>query len=102
MTCASNQLLAALTLLSITTWLYRARRRIAFTLIPLLFVLTITLWSLTNLAFQNFRAGHGLDSTMLNGIAAAALVLLAIFLAVAAFFKLRTESRANLSLGVEF
>jgi len=99
---ASNQLLAALTLLSITTWLYRARRRIAFTLIPLLFVLTITLWSLTNLAVQNFRAGHGLDSTMLNGIAAAALVLLAVFLAVAAFFKLRTESRANLSLGVEF
>ena len=30
---ASNQLLAALTLLSITAWLYEARQRIAFTLI---------------------------------------------------------------------
>ncbi len=72
---ASNQLLAALTLLSITIWLYRARRRIAFTLIPMLFVLTITLWSLGSLVVLNLRAGRGLDPTMLNGLAAAALVV---------------------------
>ena len=35
---ASNQLLAALTLLSITVWLHQARKRIAFTLLPMLFV----------------------------------------------------------------
>ncbi|HET6344760.1 MAG TPA: carbon starvation CstA family protein, partial [Myxococcota bacterium] len=35
---ASNQLLAALTLLSITVWLHQARRRIAFTLYPMIFV----------------------------------------------------------------
>lgn len=99
---ASNQLLAALTLLSITVWLYRARRRIAFTLIPLLFVLVITLWSLTTLAVLNFRAGHGLDASMINAIAAAALVLLAIFLAIAAFIRLRSETRGNLTLGMEF
>jgi len=99
---ASNQLLAALTLLSITVWLYRARRRIAFTLIPLLFVLVITLWSLTNLAVLNFRAGHGFDASMLNAIAAAALVLLAIFLAIAAFIRLRTDTRGKLTLGMEF
>lgn len=99
---ASNQLLAALTLLSITVWLYRARRRIAFTLIPLLFVLVITLWSLTNLAVLNFRAGHALDASMVNAIAAASLVLLAIFLAIAAFIRLRTETRGNLTLGMEF
>ena len=39
---ASNQLLAALSLLVITVWLREARQRIAFTLIPMLFVLTIT------------------------------------------------------------
>ena len=99
---ASNQLLAALTLLSITVWLYRARRRIAFTLIPLLFVLVITLWSLANLAVLNFRAGHGLDASMVNALASAALVLLAIFLAIAAFIRLRTEGRGNLTLGMEF
>ena len=34
---ASNQLLAALTLLTITVWLYQARQRIAFTLVPMIF-----------------------------------------------------------------
>ncbi len=33
---ASNQLLAALTLLTITAWLYQARKRIAYTLVPML------------------------------------------------------------------
>ena len=42
---ASNQLLAALTLLAITFWLYQARQRIAFTLLPMIFVLVITLWA---------------------------------------------------------
>jgi len=71
-------------------------------LIPLLFVLVITLWSLTNLAVLNFRAGHGFDASMLNAIAAAALVLLAIFLAIAAFIRLRTDTRGKLTLGMEF
>ena len=51
---ASNQLLAALTLLTITVWLYQARRRIAFTLYPMIFVLAITLWALVKLAVANF------------------------------------------------
>jgi len=93
---ASNQLLAALTLLSITLWLYRARRRIAFTLLPLLFVLTITLWSLVKLAIGNFRLGHGLDVSIINGLAALALIALALYLAVTALFKLRAERRAGL------
>src|SRR5687768_18041767 len=53
---ASNQLLAALTLLSITAWLYQARRRIAFTLVPMAFVLSITLWALVALVVGNLRA----------------------------------------------
>ena len=90
---ASNQLLAALTLLSITLWLYRARRRIAFTLLPLLFVLTITLWSLGGLVVGNLRVGHGLDTSMINAITAIALIALAVFLALTALVKLRTERR---------
>ncbi|MEP7273087.1 MAG: carbon starvation CstA family protein [Acidobacteriota bacterium] len=90
---ASNQLLAALTLLSITLWLYRARRRIAFTLLPLLFVLTITLWSLGKLVIANFRAGHGLDVATINGVAALALIALAVYLAVTALFKMKSEKK---------
>ncbi|MBX3280246.1 MAG: carbon starvation protein A [Acidobacteria bacterium] len=84
---ASNQLLAALTLLSITLWLYRAGKRVAFTLLPLLFVLTITMWSLVQLMVSNFRAGQGLDVSMINALTAAALIVLALYLAAAAFVK---------------
>lgn len=90
---ASNQLLAALTLLSITAWLYKARKRIAFTLLPMLFVLAITLWALASLVVGNFQASSGLDIKMINGIASLILIVLAIFLVVTAFFKLRGEDR---------
>jgi carbon starvation protein len=93
---ASNQLLAALTLLAITFWLYQARRRISFTLFPMLFVLTITLWSLVKLTIANFRAAQGMDVAMVNGLAAGALILLAIFLVVTALVKLRGERKGSL------
>jgi carbon starvation protein len=88
---ASNQLLAALTLLSITAWLYEARQRIAFTLIPMLFVLVITLWALGGLVVGNFRAANGFDIKFVNGSASLALILLAIYLVVTAIFKIRIE-----------
>ncbi|QQS32341.1 MAG: carbon starvation protein A [Acidobacteriota bacterium] len=88
---ASNQLLAALTLLSITVWLYRARRRIAFTLLPMLFVLTITLWALGSLVIGNFQASQGFDIKLVNGIASLALIALAVFLVITGLLKLRGE-----------
>ena len=88
---ASNQLLAGLTLLSITAWLYQARQRIAFTLLPMLFVLTITLWALTKLVIGNFQASNGLDIKVVNALAALALILLAIYLIISAMFKLRKD-----------
>ena len=88
---ASNQLLAALTLLSITVWLYHARQRIAFTLVPMVFVLIITLWALGSITLTNFRTTHGLDVELINGVAAASLILLALFLALTAVSKVWTE-----------
>lgn len=90
---ASNQMLAALTLLSITAWLYQARRRIAFTLIPMLVVLTITLWALVLMVMGNFSATNGLDLRMINGVASLALILLAIYLVVTALIKMRLERK---------
>jgi carbon starvation protein len=90
---ASNQLLAALTLLSITVWLYQARKRIAFTLLPMLFVLVITLWALTGLVVGNFRAANGFDVKFVNGVASLALISLAIYLVITAFLKLRKERK---------
>jgi carbon starvation protein len=91
---ASNQLLAALTLLSITIWLHQARRRIAFTLVPMLFVLTITLWALGKLAIANLQAAQGFDVLLVNALAATALIALAVFLAGSALVKVRAERRA--------
>jgi carbon starvation protein len=42
----SNQLLAALTLLILTVWLYRTGRNGIYTLIPMIFMLVMTVWSL--------------------------------------------------------
>ena len=92
---ASNQLLAGLTLLAITVWLYQARQRISFTLYPMLFVLTITLWALIKLVFANLRLSRGFDIERVNAIAAAALVVLAIYLAVIALVKVRGEGRKS-------
>jgi carbon starvation protein len=92
---ASNQLLAALTLLSITYWLYQARQRIAFTLCPMIFVLAITLWALVKLAVANFSAARGFDVKLINAIAASALVTLALYLAITALVKLRGERRGG-------
>jgi carbon starvation protein len=94
---ASNQLLAALTLLSITVWLYQARKRVWFTLVPMIFVLTITLWSLVRMTFANMRAASGFDAQMINAVSAAALVVLALFLAVTALFKWRNERNGQLA-----
>ena len=93
---SSNQLLAALTLLAITVWLYKARRRIWFTFIPMIFVLIITLWSLTNLVIGNARAASGFDLKMINAITAAALIVLALYLAVTALIKLRGERSGSI------
>jgi len=96
---ASNQLLAALTLLSITVWLYQARQRIAFTLVPMIFVLVITLWALSSLAISNLRlskiADGQLDVELINAVASAALVVLALYLAVLALVKLRGDRRSG-------
>jgi carbon starvation protein len=92
---ASNQLLAALSLLTITAWLYQARQRIAYTLVPMLFVLAITLWALTTFAVGNFRLSKGFDIQFVNAVASAALVALAIYLAFAAIIKLRGDRRRD-------
>jgi carbon starvation protein len=93
---ASNQLLAALTLLAITVWLYQARQRIGFTLFPMLFVLAITLWALVKLAIANFRISRGFDIEMVNAVASTSLVILALYLTITALVKLRGERKSSL------
>jgi len=88
---ASNQLLAALTLLAITVWLHQRRQHIAFTLLPMLFVLVTTLYALATLALESFKSATADPVAMVNGLTATALVALAIYLVFRAIVRLRAE-----------
>jgi carbon starvation protein len=78
----SNQLLAALTLLAVTVWLHRERRRIWYTAVPMVFVMAITLWALVVQIKHAFTTlgekGLGLDAATMNGAVGMLLVGLAI------------------------
>jgi carbon starvation protein len=50
---AANQLLAALTLLTVTVWLLHLRRRALYTLIPACFMMAVTLTALVRLFMSN-------------------------------------------------
>jgi carbon starvation protein len=78
----SNQLLAALTLMSITVWLRRSGKRYWFTLAPLLFVLTITVWALALQVQAALKAPIGLNATTMNAMVGVILLALAAYLGV--------------------
>ncbi|MBI1993935.1 MAG: carbon starvation protein A [Deltaproteobacteria bacterium] len=81
----SNQLLAALTLLGLTVWLRRRKGKIFLvTLLPTLFMLVMTLWSLALwIAPLARRLANGnllVDFSLLNGFGALVLFILALIL----------------------
>jgi len=88
---ASNQLLAALTLLSITVWLHQRRQQVAFTLLPMLFVLVTTLYALVQLTISNFAGAANDPVAMVNGITSAALIALALYLVSRAIVRVRAD-----------
>lgn len=84
---ASNQLLAGLTLLAITLWLFEAKKRIAFTLIPMVFVLLTTLTALVIMTKNAFHSSKGFDTDLANGLVSLTLVGLALFICLSALNK---------------
>jgi carbon starvation protein len=96
---ASNQLLAALTLLAVTVWLSNAHKRFAFTLLPTVFILIMTLWALGTLTLANFRSAQGLDMPFFNALASSAQILLAVYLTLTALSRLRREPRSGVMVG---
>jgi carbon starvation protein len=80
----SNQLLAALTFLAVSVWLRRSGRAYWFTLAPMVFVMSITLYSLAiqaATAVASLRAPDAaVGAATLNGGVALVLIALAAFL----------------------
>jgi carbon starvation protein len=95
----SNQLLAALSLLGISVWLRRAGRPSLFTLVPMAFVMVVTLWSLVlqvrTVAAAVAASGLRLDAALLNGIVSVLLIALAIVLIVEGLRAVQLRSPAQ-------
>jgi carbon starvation protein len=93
---AANQLLAALTLLIISLWLYQSGKRVAFTFYPMLFVLITTLVALVQLSLDYGKKSTGFDLNFFNSLMSIVLVLLALFLVLKAFLILKKpQQRIN-------
>ncbi len=71
----SNQLLASLSLLTITVWLRRHGKRHWYTAIPMVFVMTTTVWSLILQARAIFDGQSSAE--VMNGVVSVVLVALA-------------------------
>jgi carbon starvation protein len=61
----SNQLLAGISLLLITIWLHRQGRPIIYTLIPMIFLLFMTLWAMTEQVFFQWSGLGNADANWL-------------------------------------
>lgn len=94
----SNQLLACFTLMVVTVWLYRTGRRYWFTLLPMLFVLAVTVSALVIQAGAGVshvrKDGFEFEPAVLNGIVAAGMLALAamfIYESVRAVIRARNQ-----------
>ncbi len=85
----SNQLLAALTLLGITVWLRRAGKPCWYTFLPMVFVMTITVWALVLQAVSGFKGGTSNITGLINAVVAVALLALAGLIVAEAVFAVR-------------
>ena len=84
---AANQLLAAMTLLIISAWLHQNGKRLSFTLIPMIFILSTTMVALIQILRSNFQKSSGFDLSLVNSLTSLLLVTLAGCLVVVAVRK---------------
>lgn len=95
----SNQLLASLTLLAVSVWLLRTGRNAVYTLLPMAFMLGMTLWALVLqiLALPRaLAAGKTLTADlMIGGVMGSVLLVLALWLCVEAWRSLRGRGGAD-------
>jgi len=88
---ASNQLLAGLVLLVIAVWLKKLGKKVAFIIIPMIFMNVMTIWGLVTLLLRYVWKTWPRVSPI--GIIAAVLLLLAVVLLIEALKALRKVIR---------
>ncbi|MEW6618448.1 MAG: carbon starvation CstA family protein [bacterium] len=93
----SNQLLASLTLLGISVWLIKTGKNAIYTILPMIFMLLMTLWSLVTLTLpfitslpEILQGSSVVPDVLISGICGVVLLLLSIMLIIEA---IKTLSR---------
>jgi carbon starvation protein len=94
---AANQLLAAMTLLVISAWLHQNGKRLAFTFVPMVFVLITTLAALVQITRSNLQKTSGFDFSMINSVMSILLIVLSLYLVITAMKKMIMLKRAEIT-----
>ena len=95
---ASNQLLAAIGLLAVATWLGKVGKNNKMFLFPMVFMLIVTITSLVQTLIANFKglgAGVGIGWCVARIVLAGLLVILALILAADGFKTLANQKKAK-------
>lgn len=88
----SNQLLAGISLLLVSIWLKRKGRSIIYTLIPMIFLMVMTLWAMTEQVFFEW-SGYGTSETnMLLFVFGAIIFGFTIWIILEAILLIRKEN----------
>lgn len=92
----SNQLLAAISLMIVTIWLKRKGRSYIYTLIPLIFLLFMTLWAMIEQVFFEW-SGYGESSgNMLLFVFGAIILGFTIWIVLEALFLLKSSANEEI------
>jgi carbon starvation protein len=87
----SNQLLAGISLLLVTLWLKRQGRSIIYTLIPMVFLMIMTLWAMTEQVIFDWSGWGDKDSNMLLFVFGAIILGFTIWIILEAVTLVRKE-----------
>ncbi|MEX0724554.1 MAG: carbon starvation protein A [Gracilimonas sp.] len=87
----SNQLLAGISLLLVTIWLKRHGRPIIYTLIPMVFLMIMTLWAMTEQVIFDWSGMGANDSNMLLFVFGAVILGFTIWIILEAVALVRKE-----------
>jgi carbon starvation protein len=98
----SNQLLASLTLLAVSVWLVKTGRRAVYAIIPMAFMLVMTMWSLVLQIIPFVRMlpalsrGEAIKTDLIiSGVFGVILLSLSLWLVVEAFAVLALKKKAG-------
>ncbi|MDZ7772234.1 MAG: carbon starvation protein A [Balneolaceae bacterium] len=89
----SNQLLAGISFLLVTIWLKRQGRPVIYTLVPMVFLLFMTLWAMVQQVVFDWSGYGGADANMLLFVLGACILGFTLWILFEAVALLRRESR---------